>query len=410
MKKVKWALGLCVFLSCLITSLPLKGLFAQGTVGNSAGFQLQDGDRVVFLGNSLFEEDLRYGSLEYMLTTAFADKKVTFRNIGWSGDTVFGDARSYYTSPPTAYDLLIQQLSETKPTVVFLAYGANEATKGKEGLPQFKEGLNKLLDKIDELGARVVLLSPLPLLPSELDINREERNQILEGYSDEIAAVASARDQHFVDIFHPFQKFDIASGISREGVLLNEKGYYHLAQVIGDALGLPQSNGQVELDVAGEKVNTSLSVSNPNFGKEQISLTLQEQGLPRLATVGSVEAGDSRRIKIQGLKKGFYSLTVEGQPVASASAKEWAQGVEINHGPDFNRAQELRNLIFKKNELYFHRYRPLNRTYILGFRAYEQGRHTEGLDELGAIVSWLDTQINLKKVPRSYNYTLTPIQ
>src|SRR5690606_2590531 len=107
------------------------------------------------------------------------------------------------------------------------------------------EGLNKLLDKIDELGARVVLLSPLPLLPSELDINREERNQILEGYSDEIAAVASARDQHFVDIFHPFQKFDIASGISREGVLLNEKGYYHLAQVIGDALGLPQSNGQV---------------------------------------------------------------------------------------------------------------------------------------------------------------------
>ena len=410
MKKVKWAWGLCVFLWCLIACLPLEGVLAQGASDQSAGFQLQDGDRVVFLGNSLFEEDLRYGYLEYMLTTAFADKKVIFRNIGWGGDTVFGDARSYYTSPPTAYDLLIQQLSETKPTVVFLAYGANEATKGKEGVAQFKEGLNNLLDKIDELGARIVLLSPLPLLPSELDINREERNRVLEVYSNEIEAVASERNQRFVDIFHPFQKFDTASGISREGVLLNEKGYYHLAQVVSQALQLPQSEWTVDLMVADQKVDTNLSVSNASFGKEQISFTIQEAGLPLMAPVGLVEVGDSRKIHIQGLRKGFYNLTVEGQPVASASAKEWAQGVEINHGPDFNRAQELRNLIFKKNELYFHRYRPLNRTYILGFRAYEQGRHTEGLDELGAIVSWLDTQINLRKAPRSYNYMLTPIQ
>lgn len=410
MKKLNRPIGLCVFLWCLIAGLPLEGLLAQGASDQSAGFQLQDGDRVVFLGNSLFEEDLRYGYLEYMLATAFADKKVTFRNIGWGGDTVFGDARSYYTSPPTAYELLIQQLSETKPTVVFLAYGANEATKGKEGLAEFKEGLNQLLDKIDELGARTVLLSPLPLLPSELDINRDERNQILEVYADEIEAVTTARGQRFVDIFHPFQKFDATSGISREGVLLNEKGYHHLAQVISQALGLPQSDWALNLSIADQKVDTNLSVSNANFGKEQISFTIQEAGLPLVAPAGSVEAADLRKIQIQGLKKGFYSLTVEGQPVASASAKEWAQGVEVNHGPDFNRAQELKNLIFKKNELYFHRYRPLNRTYILGFRAYEQGRHTEGLDELGAIIAWLDTQINSKKAPRSYNYMLTPIQ
>ena len=410
MEKLNRPIGLCVFLWCLITCLPLKGLFAQGADDHSAGFQLQDGDRVVFLGNSLFEEDLRYGYLEYMLTTAFADRQISFRNIGWSGDTVFGDARSYYTSPPTAYDLLIQQLTDTNPTVVFLAYGANEATKGKAGLAPFKEGLNKLLDKIDELGARVVLLSPLPLLPSELNINRDERNQILELYSNEIAAVASTRSQRFVDIFHPFQQFDVASGISSEGVHLNEKGYYHLAQVVSQTLQLPQSEWTMDLRVADQKVNSNLSVSNPNFQKEQISFTLQNLGLPLVAPLGLAEEGGSSKIQIHGLKKGFYSLTVEGQPVATASAKEWAQGVAISHGPAFNRARELRTLIFKKNELYFHRYRPLNRTYILGFRAYEQGRHTEGLDELGAIVTWLDTQINLRKAPQSYNYMLTPIQ
>src|SRR5690606_13893065 len=98
------------------------------------------------------------------------------------------------------------------------------------------------------------------------------------------------------------------------------------------------------------------------------------------------------------------------QPVAAASAKEWANGVEIKHGLSFNQSKELRNLIFKKNELYFHKYRPLNRTYILGFRAYEQGRHKQGLEELDGIVTWLDTQISLNKPVRTSNYQLTPIQ
>ncbi len=410
MEKLNRPIGLCVLLCCLLTCFSFEGLQAQGNLGHSGPFKLENGDRVVFLGNSLFEEDLRYGYLEYMLTTAFADKKVTFRNIGWGGDTVFGEARSYYTSPPTAYDLLIQQLSDTKPTVVFLAYGSNEATKGKEGLAQFKEGLNQLLDKIAELGAQAVLLSPLPLLPSELDIDREARNEVLEAYSNEIAAVASTRRQRFVDIFHPFQQFDSSSDISSEGVLLNEKGYYHLAQVISQALQLPLADWQIRVSVSDQQVNTDLSVSHTNIGKEGVRFTLQELGIPFIAPFGPAEDGISGKVQIQGLKKGFYSLTVDGQPVASASAKAWAQGVEVHHGPAFNQAQELRNLIFKKNELYFHRYRPLNRTYILGFRAYEQGRHTEGLDELGAIVTWLDTQINLKKAPQSYSYILIPIQ
>jgi hypothetical protein len=233
---------------------------------------------------------------------------------------------------------------------------------------------------------------------------------VLEAYSDEIAVVASARKQRFVDIFHPFQQFDVSSEITSEGVLLNEKGYYHLAQVISQALQFHQADWKVGVSISDGQVNTDLSVSNTNIGKEGVSFTLQGQGIPFVAPSGPAEGGNSGKLQIQGLKKGFYSLAVEGQPVASASAKAWAQGVEVSHGPAFNQAQELRNLIFKKNELYFHRYRPLNRTYILGFRAYEQGRHTEGLDELGAIVTWLDTQINLKKAPQSYNYLLTPIQ
>ena len=113
-------------------------------------FELKNGDRVVFLGNSLFENDLQYGYLELALTTRWPNRQVTYRNIGWTGDTVWGEARSYIT-PPSPYDLLIDQLTKAQPTVVFIAYGAIEALEGEAGLARFTEGLNQLLDRLISL-------------------------------------------------------------------------------------------------------------------------------------------------------------------------------------------------------------------------------------------------------------------
>jgi hypothetical protein len=106
-------------------------IFAQGTSKNS--FDLKDGDRVVFLGNSIFENEFQYGYLELALTTRFADKGITFRNLGWTGDNVWGEARSTYTNPPTPYEHLIEDITKTKPTVVFLGYGGVEAQEGQAG-------------------------------------------------------------------------------------------------------------------------------------------------------------------------------------------------------------------------------------------------------------------------------------
>src|SRR5262245_27153339 len=57
-------------------------------------FALKDGDRVVFLGNTLIEREQRYGYWETLLTLRYPGKQVVFRNLGWSGDTVWGDARA----------------------------------------------------------------------------------------------------------------------------------------------------------------------------------------------------------------------------------------------------------------------------------------------------------------------------
>jgi hypothetical protein len=113
---------------------------------------------------------------------------------------------------------------------------------------------------------------------------------------------------------------------------------------------------------------------------------------------------------VAGLKKGIYALTIDNQLVITASEKKWAEGIAVTQGPAFNQVSQLREMILKKNEQFFFQYRPLNRTYILGFRSYEQGRHAKGLEEQSLIIKWLEGQIALHSSPKSRVYQLSPVK
>ncbi|MDZ7690908.1 MAG: hypothetical protein U5K69_07185 [Balneolaceae bacterium] len=101
-------------------------------------FELRHGDRVVLLGNSLIQNDLEYGYIEYALTTRWPERDITFRNLGWTGDTVHGEARTYYTTPPEAYELLTQQLEEADPTVVLWDTEPTRPMREKRESPDLK--------------------------------------------------------------------------------------------------------------------------------------------------------------------------------------------------------------------------------------------------------------------------------
>ena len=59
-------------------------------------FELKDGDRIVWLGNTLVEREQRYGYWETALYEAFPNATFTVRNLGWSGDTVWGESRGRF--------------------------------------------------------------------------------------------------------------------------------------------------------------------------------------------------------------------------------------------------------------------------------------------------------------------------
>lgn len=376
-------------------------------------FELKEGDRVVFLGNSLFENDLQYGYLEMALTTRWPDRNLTFRNLGWTGDTVFGESRNYITNPPTPYELLLQQLTDAKPTVVFVAYGGIEAQAGEAGLPRFTEGLNKLLDKIAELGAKAVLLSPIPVLTVNASPNTAERNTLLMRYATVIANTAAERGSRYIDIFSPIQKVAGQATITENGIHLNEKGYYFLANTVLKALNLSEPSQDFTISVSrkGAATSSSARILAPVSEGAVLGFELDPNTLPLPPSGLNATSEDLKQVlKITGLEKGTYALSSNGTLVAVGTAGSWAKGVALVQGPIMTQAMALQKTIIDKNLTFFHQYRPQNRTYIIGFRSYEQGRHAKDLAELSIVITWLESQIALNRMPVAQVYKLMKVE
>src|SRR3954469_13447309 len=109
----------------------------------------QKNDRVVFLGDSITEQQLYTNYAETYLATRFPEMKLTFFNAGWGGDTA-----------PGGLNRLRRDVLDLKPTVVTICYGMNDAgyvfpDAGIAG--RFREALLELVKKVRASGARVIL-------------------------------------------------------------------------------------------------------------------------------------------------------------------------------------------------------------------------------------------------------------
>ena len=106
------------------------------------------------------------------------------------------------------------------------------------------------------------------------------------------------------------------------------------------------------------------------------------------------------------LAGGKYTLHVDGQAVATATAAEWSAGVTLRSGPEFEQAEKLRQAIVEKNQMYFHRWRPENETYLFGFRKGEQGQNAKEIPEFDPLIEKKEAEIAKLRVPVRHTYEL----
>jgi len=113
------------------------------------------------------------------------------------------------------------------------------------------------------------------------------------------------------------------------------------------------------------------------------------------------------QLRFDGLPNGRYGLAIDGRPVASADAADWAKTyVTISRGPEDDQVERLRRAVVEKNRLYFYRWRPQNETYLFGFRKHEQGNNAREIPLFDPLVEREEREIARLRVPVSHVYDL----
>jgi lysophospholipase L1-like esterase len=388
--------------------------FLTPAAGASGPLKLADGDRVVLVGGTLIEREQRYGYWEWALTAGNPGRKVTFRNLGWSGDTVFGEARGSFGGQPEGYRHLKEQVRALKPTVILLAYGANESFAGRGGLPKFRKGLGALLDAFAPTKPRIVLLAPTRHedLGGPLP-DPSAHNKDLRLYADAVRDAARKRGCPFVDLYDLLgdgAKAKPPAPLTDNGIHLTAWGYWRSAPLLARGLGLPRPRWRVEVDVKERRVRSE-GAKAEKLATGPVRFTLTDAMLPpppppKDGAPKTPVSLTQRTLRIKGLPPGSYALHVDGKPVAAASAEEWAKGVRLERGPEFDQAEKLRRTIVAKNRLYFHRWRPQNVTYLFGFRKDEQGKNAREVPQFDPLVAAKEAEIAKLRAPVAHTYEL----
>jgi lysophospholipase L1-like esterase len=407
----------------------------SATVLSQPTLRFRDGDHVVLLGATFIERAQLFGHLEAAFTAATGDHHVTFRNLGWSGDTVFADSRGIFDSPEKGYQRMIAQVRSEEPSVIVICYGQNEALQHSITEEEFTQQLHRLLKDMQPLGARIIVLSPHELFPARPPIPSPSRynSQIL-NHVDIARRVAKEDGVGFVDLFHgfttdvwdsdrlisaapialpkhPAEHPDLlsiaASRWSDNGMHLNDAGYRAASRVVARRLtGMPDVLTTVRIELAAKTVTIDgggdvRNVTWPADKTENLQFEFLPQMLSPVPTILHLVAGAGRAARLSGT----VSTADATQSLIVIMTGGDGGKTSFSAGPD-PQYERLRQLIVRKNQLYFYRWRPQNITYLFGFRKHEQGQNAAEIPQFDPLVKDLEDQIDVMKQPQWRNVTL----
>ncbi|MFO0903034.1 MAG: SGNH/GDSL hydrolase family protein [Pirellulales bacterium] len=410
----------------------ISSYIPSSTIVNAAdGLEIRPSERIVLVGGTFVERLQSYGQFETGLVSGRREMGVTLRNLGWSGDTVWGDARAVFGGPQDGFKRLVKDVEQAQPTLLLIQYGGNEANAGAAGLGEFVAQYRKLLDALATTKARIVLLSPI----------RRERaaathpdpatyNAVLKQYCEAIARVANERQLVYIDLQDLFDNSPLVNGqsgrapmpLTDNGLHPTEAGFAIVSERLLSKLGIP--SGRWSVVVEGEDAKASgLRVADFTRGRDSVRFQATASQLPptnrsmnglpygpgtesqSLQPIQHVEP--SCRLRVLRLDAGSYELLVDGLRVALADASLWGDpGVGFDVPGDQEQAEKVRQLIYDKNVLYFHRYRPQNETYLFLFRKHEQGNNAVEIPQFDPLVAEKEAEIAKLLTPNAHRFEL----
>ena len=427
-----------------------SGLFALVLLGSAAGageFIIHDGDRVVFLGDSITEQRLYTTYIEAYALTRQPTWKLWFRNVGWGGDTSWlrqrahPDERQLFAADPEKQQKMVEEavgrglerdVLPLKPTVVTIKFGMNDHAYQpfREDIFQaYAKSQAQLAKVLEANGARVAFLTSQPIEEKRPDPDKDPRNQSLRKFSDGLKEVAAKTGATFVDQFDPYMAIMMKERTAKpeafigggDAVHPGPAGHTIMAWAVLKGLGATPEVSAAQIDARNKKVATeqgckitSLKVEADALSFDRLDTALpmpiDPKAMPALEIAPILQDLDRYELRVAGLAAGAYELSIDGESVAKLSAEELATGCNLatKAGPVTAQAQEVLRLVFAKNNLFFTRWRNVQ---LYDFPGWAKSPETEAkraaeLARLDEEIAGMEKQIDATRVPKVRHFEL----
>ena len=318
---------------------------------STESYYLQDGDCVVFYGDSITQQQFYTMLVEDYTLTRFPSMKVNFVNSGWGGDSATRSAGG------TIELRLSRDVLAYNPSVVTVMLGMNDGHSrayDQAVFDAYKTGYISILDTLTSRlkGVRITVLQP----SAYDDITRPPAfpggyNGVLKRYGDFVADLADSRHMTHSDL-----NSAVVSGLQRAiqidphlaGMIMPDRvhprlaGHLWMAEALLKSWGATPVVSDVKIDVPKGKTDRAdnTTVSSLSIG-DTISWTQADRALPlpvdlsdplvelALRSSDFIDALDREMLEVDGLPRPTYELTIDGKSVGKFSAEQFAHGINL---------------------------------------------------------------------------------
>ena len=399
---------------------------------------------MVFLGDSITEQRLYTTYIEAYALTRYPNWNLTFRNVGWGGDTAWLRQRAHPDENRLFAAADADQLSMVqdsvgrglqrdvlplKPTFVTVKFGMNDHSYQKfrpDIFRAYTRSQAEIAKDLSAAGARVAFLTPQPIEERVPNPDKDDRNQSLRRFSDGLKEVAVQNHATFVDQFDPYMAIMLTERSKNAQAFIGGGDAVHpgpsgqtlMAWAILKGLNAPSVVSKAEIQVSSKTATTeSCTVDHITVSDGGVSFDRLDKALPmpvdsratsalKLAPV--LEDLSQYSLRVMGLAEGTYQITIDGQMALKATGSELAKGISLSQaeGPITQQSREVLALVFQKNDRFFERWRGVQ---LHSFPGWANGPEVEArraaeLKRIDEEIAVLESKITAARQPRKHHF------
>lgn len=366
----------------VVAALALALAFPSTPECSGGDFPWNDGQRIVFIGDSITQAGVYVQDIEAYLYTRFPDRKYEILDLGLSAETASGLNEPGIAPRPEILERLGRLLDKTKPNLALVCYGMNDGIyhpPAPERLEAYQKGMNQVIDRIKQTGADFAVLTPPPFDPKPIakrvrPLETKEftyRNpfdgydSVLGNYGDWLIS-RKADGWAVIDVHsavnryvHSIRETDADYTVAADGVHPNSTGHWLMAAEILKAWNVPAEVDSASVDILGQKPSTGSITASRDGPLVALSWTTKIP-MPhdpswddRLVDRAQVDERFNRhRLVVTGLEGPRYTLFEGSRKLRDFTREELEKGIDLVRLPELStnqRATQLRRLVVERH-------------------------------------------------------------